>query len=147
MLYSTSCVIGVRRLSTMSQESCVSITSVLLGQLVDKVLFIPLVVGLVSLVDTSTNLFSVLAVLLGTGCTIAGAYYAARRAARSHVLHGILVAAITFALSFARFLSVQLGEDPSVHPLWWEFVAWASTFLAGYIGGSLAIRHATSSDA
>ena len=131
----------------MSRDSGISISAVLLGQLVDKVLFIPLVVGLVSLVDTSTNLFSVLALLLGTTCTVAGAYYAAYRAGRSHVLHGILVAAITFALSFARFVSVQLDEEPSVHALWWEFLAWSSTFIAGYIGGILASRHGTSSDA
>ena len=118
--------------------SGLSISSVLLGELVDKTLFVPLVVGLVAFVDSSTLLFSVLALAIGTFCTTAGAYFSAHRARRLFLTHAIGVSVLTFVLSFIRFLVAQSSDEPSVHPLWWEFVGWTLVFLAGYAGGYLA---------
>jgi len=131
----------------MSQASGISISSVILGELVDKAIFIPLVFGLVAVVDTSTALFSTLALALGSLSTLAGSYFAASRAVRLFITHALLVAALTFGLSFTRFILVQSGDEPSVHPLWWEFVSWGFTFLAGYLGGFLAQVRAPSVDA
>lgn len=131
----------------VSQDSSLSISSVVLGELVDKSLFIPLVIGLVALVDLSTTLFSVLALLLGSLCTLAGAYYAANRAKRAFITHAMLVAALTFAISFIRFLFAQSSDEPSIHPLWWEFVSWGFVFISGYIGGFLAQNRAQSANA
>ena len=116
----------------------ISIVSVVLGELLDKALFIPLVVLLVVTLDQQSTLFSMVALAAGASCTLAGSYYAARRAGRLFVAHALVVAAITFALSLARFVVVQLGDEPSVHPIWWEFLAWSATFAAGYFGGALA---------
>ena len=124
--------------SGSADTSGLSISSVLLGELVDKALFVPLVVGLVAFVDSSTPLFSVLALVTGTSCTTAGAYFAAHRARRLFLTHAMGVSVLTFVLSFIRFLVAQSSDEPSVHPLWWEFVSWALVFLAGYAGGCLA---------
>lgn len=125
------------------KDSGFSIPSVILGELVDKALFLPLVVGLVAILDPATMPFSVAALLVGSACTLAGAFFAADRAKRRFIAHALMVAALTFAISFARFLFVMSGDEPSVHPLWWEFLSRTLTFAAGYLGGRLALQRAS----
>ena len=131
----------------MSQDSKVSISSILLGQLLDKALFFPFVFGLVAVLDPLSRTFSVLALIGGSLCTFAGCYFAAHRAKHSFVLHALIVAAITFAISFSRFISSQFGDEPSIHPLWWEFLSWALVFLVGFLAGTLAKQRANTNAA
>lgn len=131
----------------MTQESKLSISSIILGQLVDKALFIPSVFLLVASLDPLSTTFSILALVLGSLCTFAGSYFAAHRAKHSFVLHAMLVASITFALSFTRFLFSRFSDEPSIHALWWEFLSWSMVFVVGFLGGSLAKKTADSADA
>ena len=95
---------------------------------------------------TSSSAFSVVALIVGTSCTTFGAFIGAHRARTAFLIHGLLVAAVAFAISFARFLAFTLNapSDPSaVHPLWWELVGWFLLAAAGVLGGLLAQRNAT----
>jgi len=131
----------------MAQASKLSISSVVLGQLVDKALFIPTVFLLVATLDPLSTTFSILALVLGSLCTFAGSYFAAHRAQKAFVLHAMLVATITFAFSFTRFVFSRFVDEPSVHSLSWEFTSWILVFVVGFLGGSLAKQRAVSADA
>ena len=129
----------------MSQIQRIRIASVALGVVVDKATFVILAAGLSAILSTSSTAFSVLALLLGTLCTMFGAYVAATRARASFLIHGLLVAAVGFVISFARYLAFAINppDDPgAIHPLWWEFVGWSLLVVAGALGGSLAKRQA-----
>jgi len=116
----------------------VSIVAVVIGQAVDKLLFIPALLTMVAFLDPTTFGFSMLAMAVGSACTCAGAFVAARRADRAFVLHGVVVALITVCISFARYLNAQTYGDPSAHPLWWEILAWSMSLIAGILGGWVA---------
>jgi putative membrane protein (TIGR04086 family) len=122
----------------------ISVASILIGELVDKVLFVPLVFGLIYAVGTEGPTFSIGALVIGTACTCIGSFVAATRARDLPVVHGVAVGALTFVLSFVRFLAVQVGDEPSVHSLPWEVTSWTASIGAGYIGGVIArtrVRH------
>ena len=111
----------------MSQVHRIRIGSVALGVVIDKASFIILAAGLSAVLSTSSTAFSVVALLLGTLCTTLGAYFAAARAHAAFLAHGLLVAAVAFAISFARYFAFSLSppDDPgAIHSLWWEFVGW-----------------------
>ena len=82
--------------------------------------------------------FPVTAIALGASCTVAGAFVAASRAGQRFVIHGLAVGVITFAISFARFLSVQLGDETPTHSITWEVSAWLAAIAAGWLGGYAA---------
>ncbi len=132
----------------MSQIHRIRIGSVALGVVVDKATFIILASGLAAILSTSSTAFSVVALLLGILCTTLGAYVASARAHAAFLTHGLLVAAVAFAISFARYVAFSMNppDDPgAVHPLWWEFVGWSLLVVAGVLGGSLARRRAAES--
>ena len=115
--------------------------SILIGALVDKLLFLPAAVALVWIVGTDSLRFQLAALVVGSSATCAGAYVGARHARTRPLAHGIAVGVVALALSFARFLAntfagPELGE--AVHPLWWELVAWSLALAAGAVGGGLA---------
>ena len=132
----------------MSRVHRIRIGSVALGVLIDKASFILLAAGLSAILSTSSTAFSVAALLLGTLCTTVGAYVAAARAHAAFLTHALLVAAVAFAISFARYLAFSMNppDNPgAVHPLWWELVGWSLLVAAGVLGGSLARRRAAES--
>ena len=132
----------------MSRVHRIRIGSVALGVLIDKSSFILLAAGLSAILSTSSTAFSVAALMLGTLCTTVGAYVAAARAHAAFLTHALLVAAVAFAISFARYLAFSMNppDNPgAVHPLWWELVGWSLLVAAGVLGGSLARRRAAES--
>ncbi len=132
----------------MSQVHGIRIGSVALGVVIDKASFIILASGLSAVFSTSSTAFSVVALLLGTLCTTLGAYFAAARAHAAFLTHGLLVAAVAFAISFARYVAFSMNppDDPgAIHPLWWELVGWSLLVVAGLLGGSLARRQVAES--
>ncbi len=132
----------------MSQVPRIRIGSIALGVVVDKASFIILAAGLSAILSTSSTAFSVVALLLGILCTTLGAYVAAARAHAAFLTHGILVAAVAFAISFARYVALSMNptDDPgAIHPLWWELVGWSLLVVAGLLGGSLARRQVAES--
>lgn len=133
----------------MSQTRGIRIGAIALGVLVDKAAFIVLATALTAMLSTSSTAFSVAALLLGTACTSLGAYVAALRAHTAFLTHGLLVAAVGFAISFARFPAFTLNppeDSGAVHPLWWEFLGWSLLVVAGVFGGSIARRQAAESE-
>jgi len=116
----------------------ISISSILIGQLVDKALLIPLIALLIYLVGTDGAAFSSSALAIGTTCTCIGSFVAATRAGDRFIAHGIAVAAITLILSFLRFLVVRAGGEPSIHSLSWEITSWIAAIAAGCVGGLIA---------
>ena len=121
----------------------IRVGSVALGVAVDKVTFVILAGGLSVALSTSSTAFSIVALLLGTACTTLGAYVAATRARAAFMTHGLLVAGVGFAISFARYIAFAMNPPPdpgALHPLWWEFLGWSLLVVAGVLGGSLARR-------
>jgi len=126
----------------MVQRADISLSSVVLGQLVDKAMFIPALILMVAFLDPATIYFPMIAIIVGSACTAAGGFYAAKRAGRAFVLHGFLVAVITVLISFIRYLNPEIEGSPPAHPLWWEILAWSSSILAGLSGGWYGKRRA-----
>ncbi|MBL6749378.1 MAG: hypothetical protein ISP90_02605 [Nevskia sp.] len=76
-----------------------------------------------------------LQLLVGVGSTVLGGYVAARIARRKELLHGVLAAAASFALSGYSILEGTSGD-----PLAVQFVLLALTPLFGLLGGWLYRR-------
>ncbi len=132
----------------MSPVHRIRVGSVALGVVVDKASFVILAAGLSAMLSTSSTVFSVVALLIGTLCTTLGAFVAAARAHTAFLTHGLLVAAVAFVISFARYLAFSMNppDDPgAIHSLSWEFVGWSLLIVAGALGGSLARRRAAES--
>lgn len=115
-----------------------SVSSVIIGQLVDKALFIPLVIVLVAMVGTDGAVFPLAALALGGACTLAGSFVAASRAKDAYLAHGVAVGAVTLLISFARFLVAQFRAEPLGHSIGWEVTSRATALLAGLAGGYIA---------
>ena len=115
--------------------------SILIGAVVDKLVFIPCAFALVATLGTGSLRFQLAALVVGSGATGIGGYVGARHARRQPIAHGLAIAGVAFLLSLARFLASAAASDvdnPAAHPLWWEFVAWALTLGAGLLGGWFA---------
>ena len=119
----------------------VRVGAVALGVVVGKATFLVLVGALSAILSTSSTAFSITALLLGTSCTTLGAYVAAVRAHGAFVTHGLLVSAVGFAISFARYSAFTINPPAhpgAVHSLSWELMGWSLLAVAGVLGGVLA---------
>ena len=113
-------------------------TSILLGVLVDKGVFIAAVLALAGLVGVGAPAFQSLALALGLTATALGALVAAWHARRRPLAHGFAVGAIAVAISFGRFVVNSiwpLAEKAAQHVISWELFGWSGALLAGLLGG------------
>ena len=113
-------------------------TSILLGVLVDKTVFIALAFSIAALVGVSSPAFQNLALTCGLGSTALGGFVAAWHAGSKYVPHGFAVGTMAVAISFGRFLVNSLwppAEHAVHHPLSWELLGWTGALLAGLVGG------------
>jgi hypothetical protein len=116
-------------------------TSILLGVLVDKGLFIVGALALAGLIGITAPAFQSLALALGLSATTLGAFVAARHARSRFFAHGFAVGVIAVAVSFGRFLVNTVwppAEADAQHPIWWELLGWSGALVAGALGGWLA---------
>lgn len=123
-------------------------TSVLLGVLVDKAVFIAAVLGLAGLVGVEAPAFQSLALALGLTATALGALVAARHARHRPLAHGFAVGVVAVAVSFGRFVVNSiwpLAEAAARHAISWELLGWSGALLAGarmrYRGGPRCKRN------
>jgi hypothetical protein len=113
-------------------------SSILLGVLVDKTVFIASALTLSTFLSVSSPPFPYLALACGLGSTLLGGFTAACLARAEYLPHGLAVGAMAVAISFGRFVvnSVwPLAEAAAQHPLWWELLGWTGALLAGLTGG------------
>ena len=116
-------------------------TSVLVGVLVDKSVFVASALTLTAMVGVSAPAFQTLVLVLGLAATAQGGFTAAWHARRRFLAHGLAVGAMAVAISFGRFAVNGLwppAEAGAVHPIWWELLGWAGAAVAGVSGGCVA---------
>ena len=116
-------------------------TSVLLGVLVDKGVFIAAVLALAGLVGVGAPAFQSLALALGLIATSLGAIAAAWHARSRPLAHGFAVGATAVAISFGRFVVNSIWPLPEAaarHAISWELLGWSGALLAGLLGGFCA---------
>jgi hypothetical protein len=113
-------------------------SSILLGVLVDKGVFITAALALAALVGVAAPSFQSLALALGLAATALGALIAALHARSRHLAHGFAVGAIAVAVSFGRFVVNSIwppAEAAAQHAISWELIGWGGALLAGLLGG------------
>jgi hypothetical protein len=116
-------------------------TSILLGVLADKAIFVALALTLAALVGVSAPAFQMLALAAGLGATILGGFVGAWHARSRYLPHGLAVGAMGVAISFGRFIVNGIwppAQAAAQHPLWWELLGWTGALFAGLLGGWLA---------
>lgn len=115
-------------------------TSIIVGVLADKVLFVAAIIPIATSVGLESRAFPTIALAVGFASTFCGALLAAWHARQTYLLHGIAVGAVALLISFLRYTvnSVRPPAAAAIHPLNWELLAWCAALLAGLVGGGLA---------
>lgn len=83
--------------------------------------------------------FLVASLVVGTLCTVLGAYVGARRAGRAYLRHGGWIAVTSAAISLLFYVAPSEGARG---PVWLDLLGWLLVIPAGLAGGALAGRGA-----
>ena len=78
-----------------------------------------------------------LGAIVGLAATVAGAYYAARRAGVHHLRHGGWVAVVSLLLAVPFLFSPDF-QSSARNPVWYDVLSIAATLPAGLLGGAIA---------
>ncbi len=123
-------------------------TSILLGVAVDKLCAILAIGILLWRLDVASPLFQNTALLVGSLCTVLGAFVGARHAGVRPLGHGLAIGSIGLLISVSRFLAsiyLATADAPRAHSIAWELTSWFLVVAAGCLGGRFAERSLESS--
>jgi hypothetical protein len=87
--------------------------------------------------------FLLASLVVGTSCTILGAFVGARRAACFHVRHGAWIAV---GSAVVALISYAVAPHAEPNPLWYDIAGFALILPAGIAGGLLAQHWPTGSE-